>query len=55
MKVKKKDKIIAIPKHGSHSGLSRENWNALNSGKAVDLEVIPEVAKQYIEEVKKGK
>jgi hypothetical protein len=55
MKVKKKDKIGAIPKFNSHSGFSRENWQDLNSGKTVELDAIPEMGKQFVEEVKKGK
>ena len=55
MKVKKKDKVGTIPKHSSHSGLSRESWSKLNEGKSVSLEFIPEMAEPYIEEVKKGK
>ena len=52
MKVKKKDKVDSVPKFNSHSGFSRENWNKLNSGKVVDVDMIPEVAKDYVEEVK---
>ena len=55
MKVKKKNKIDSVPKFNSHSGFSRENWNKLNSGAVVDVEMSPEVAKEYVEEVKKGK
>mgnify|MGYP003140272884 FL=1 len=53
MKVKKKDKVSAIPKHSSHSGLLREDWQKLNEGKAVEIDSIPENAKQFIQEVKK--
>lgn len=55
MKVKKKDKVASVPKFNSHSGFSRQNWNKLNSGEVVDISIIPEVAKDYVEEVKKGK
>jgi hypothetical protein len=55
MKVKKKDKVSAIPKYNSHSGFSRDNWNKLNEGKAVEVDAVPEVAKDFVEEVKKGK
>ena len=55
MKIKKKDKVESVPKFNSHSGFSRENWNKLNEGKVVDVDMIPEVAKNYVEEVKKGK
>jgi hypothetical protein len=55
MKVKKKVKVDAIPKFNSHSGFSRKNWQDLNSGKTVELDAIPEMGKQFVEEVKKGK
>ena len=55
MKLKKKDKIDSVPKFNSHSGFSSENWNKLNEGKVVDVDIIPEVAKEFVEEVKKGK
>tara|TARA_R110002020_G_scaffold336149_1_gene551275 strand:+ start:1170 stop:1337 length:168 start_codon:yes stop_codon:yes gene_type:complete len=55
MKIKLKDKVSELPKYNSHSGFSRENWNKLNSGKVADVDTIPEVAKDYVEEVKKGK
>ena len=55
MKVKKKDKCASIPKHGSHSGLSRESWQKLNDGKSVEMDSMPEAAKPFLEEVKKGK
>ena len=55
MKLKKKDKCDAVPKYNSHSGFSCNDWNKLNEGKVVDVDMIPEVAKDYVEEVKKGK
>jgi len=56
MKVKKKEKCSVIPKFNSHSGFSREQWNKLNEGKTVEVDAIPEVAKQFVDEVKtKGK
>ena len=55
MKVQKKAKCNGIPKHSSHSGFSREDWNKLNEGKTVEVEAIPEVAKAFVEEEKKGK
>ena len=55
MKVVKKSKCSAIPKYNSHSGFSREDWNSLNSGKSIEMAAIPEVAKQFVEAVKKGK
>ena len=56
MKVKKKDKCSVMPKFNSHVGCSREQWNKLNEGKTVEVAAMPEVAKQFVEEVKsKGK
>tara|TARA_R100000234_G_scaffold38340_1_gene22684 strand:+ start:4283 stop:4450 length:168 start_codon:yes stop_codon:yes gene_type:complete len=55
MKVKLKDKCESIPKHSSHCGLSRDNWQKLNEGKSVNMDSIPEAAKLFLEEVKKGK
>ena len=55
MKVHKKAKCSAVPKYNSHSGFSREDWNKLNEGKTVEVEAIPEVAKAFVEESKKGK
>ena len=55
MKVQKKAKCSAVPKYNSHSGFSHEKWNKLNEGKTVEVEAIPEVAKAFVEEAKKGK
>jgi len=55
MKVVKKSKVGQIPKYNSHSGFSKVDWNSLNSGKSIEVDVIPEVAKQFVEAVKKGK
>ncbi len=56
MKIKKKSDCIGIPRFNSHSGFSKENWSQLNAGKEVSVDSIPEVAAQYVEEVKsKGK
>jgi hypothetical protein len=56
MKIKKKSDCNGIPRFNSHSGFSKENWSKLNSGSEVSVDSIPEVAKQYVEEVKsKGK
>ena len=56
MKSKKKSDCDSIPKHTSHSGFSKDNWFKLNSGSEVSVDSIPDVAKQYVEEVKsKGK
>ena len=56
MKIKKKSDCNGIPKFNSHSGFSRDHWAQLNAGKEVSVDSIPEVAAQYVEEVKsKGK
>ena len=52
MKIKIKSDCAGVPKFNSHSGFSRDQWNNLNSGKSVTVDSIPEVAKQYFEEVK---
>lgn len=55
--IKKKDNVSSIPKYNSHSGLSRDNWNQLNAGKTIKIDNIPELALDYVEEIKakKGK
>jgi len=55
MKIQKKDKVSTVPKFNSHSGFSRENWNKLNEGKTVEVDFIPEVGKQFVQEVKSSK
>ena len=45
MKVKA---IQRIPRSDSFKGLATEDWEKLNSGKAVELEEIPELAKEYL-------
>lgn len=53
IQIKKKDKLI--PSHSSFCGLKTSDWEKLNNGKTVELKKIPELAKQYIVEVKHGK
>jgi|8_EtaG_2_1085327.scaffolds.fasta_scaffold14165_2 hypothetical protein len=55
--IKKKDNVSSIPKYNSHCGLSRENWNQLNASKTIKIDNIPELALDYVEEIKakKGK
>ena len=55
MKVQKKAKCNGIPKHSSHSGFSREQWQDLNAGKVVEMDSIPEAGKAFVDEIKKGK
>lgn len=52
MNIKIKSDCTGVPKFNSHSGFSRDQWNDLNSGKSVKVDSIPEVAQQYVEEVK---
>ena len=44
-----------INESDSYKGLSTEDWEALNRGEAVDLDKVPEAAKDYLEEAKKKK
>ena len=55
--IKKKNSVSSIPKYNSHCGLSREHWNQLNAGKTIKIDNIPELALDYVEEIKakKGK
>jgi len=36
---------------GSYKGLDPEDWAKLNNGKSVEIENIPEAAKEYVEVV----
>ena len=44
-----------INESDSYKGLNTEDWEALNRGEAVDLDKVPEAAKDYLEEAKKKK
>tara|TARA_B100001939_G_scaffold185107_1_gene159407 strand:+ start:4065 stop:4241 length:177 start_codon:yes stop_codon:yes gene_type:complete len=48
MKVKAKKRI---PMFGSYKGLDPNDWAKLNNGKSVEMENIPEAAKEYVEAV----
>lgn len=48
MKVKAKKRI---PMFGSYKGLDPNDWAKLNNGKSVEMENIPEAAKEYVEVV----
>ena len=39
----------------SYKGLKVEDWEAFNRGETVDLDVVPEAAKEFLEEVKNKK
>ncbi len=49
MKVKA---IKQIPMWGSYKGLDPEDWVQLNAGKTVEISMIPNKAKEYLEIVK---
>jgi hypothetical protein len=44
-----------INESDSYKGLSTEVWEAFNRGETVDLDVVPEAAKEFLEEVKNKK
>lgn len=39
----------------SYKGLNKEDWAAFNRGETVDLDEVPEAAKDFLEEVKSSK
>ena len=39
----------------SYKGLKKENWEAFNRGEEVELDEVPEVAKDFIEKVNSSK
>jgi hypothetical protein len=41
-----------LPRKPSFLKLGKEKWYLLNSGKSVELDIVPELAKDYVEEVK---
>ena len=47
--------IKPIDQFGSYKGLKTEDWNALNNGESVELNEVPDAAKEYLEEVKSSK
>ena len=47
MKVKLKDNKNKLPANCNFFGFSNENWVALNQGKQVDIDSIPEIAESY--------
>jgi hypothetical protein len=54
MKIKLK-KGLLVPRENSFSGLSKKDWNKMNSGKSIELEVLPKALEPYIEDVKSVK
>ncbi len=49
MKVKAKKQI---PMWGSYQGLDPKDWVELNAGKTVEISMIPDKAKEYLEIIK---
>jgi len=47
---KLKDKLM--PRQPSFLGLETEDWYSLNAGNKVELDKLPELAEDYLEEVK---
>jgi hypothetical protein len=54
MKIKLK-KGLLVPRENSFSGLSKKDWNKMNSGKSIELDVLPKALKPYVEDVKSVK
>ena len=44
-----------ISQFGSYKGLDNEDWKALNRGEVVELKVVPDEAKEYLEKVNSSK
>jgi len=42
----------SMPRQPSFLGLETEDWYNLNAGKEVELKKLPDLAKNYLEEVK---
>jgi len=47
--------IKYINESDSYKGLTTEDWEAFNRGETVELDKVPEAAKDYLEEAKKKK
>ena len=43
--------IKPIDQFGSYKGLKTEDWNAFNNGESVELNEVPEKAKEFLEKV----
>ena len=55
MAKKYKLKEDKMPRSVDYCGLDTVNWVKLNKGKAVELDAVPENAKQYLREIKDQK
>ena len=49
VKLKKGEKLSSM---NNYCGLDMDSWTALNQDKVVELEVVPELIKEQVEEVK---
>tara|TARA_Y100000004_G_scaffold112757_1_gene126611 strand:+ start:10648 stop:10830 length:183 start_codon:yes stop_codon:yes gene_type:complete len=49
VKLKKGEKLSSM---NNYCGLDIDSWTALNQDKVVELEVVPELIKEQVEEVK---
>jgi len=47
--------IKFIDQFDSYKGLKKDDWEALNRGEAVELDKIPETAKDFLEQVNSRK
>ena len=52
MKVKLKNMDDKISSNQNYCGLELDNWTALNQGKEVELDKVPKLIKEQVEEVK---
>ena len=52
MKIKLSNKKNQLPSSRSHQGLRYTDWFKLNSGKSIEIDSIPELIKDKVEEVK---
>ena len=51
MKLKLKDGM-KLSSMNNYCGLDLDSWTALNQGKELELDIVPELIKEHIEEVK---
>ena len=55
MKVKLKNKDKMIPRWNSFCGLDTNKWEQLNNKEIVELEKIPDSAKEFVQKVEEKK
>ena len=51
MKVKLKSMDDKLSSNQTYCGLELDDWTALNQGKVVELDVVPKLIKEQVEEV----